>query len=181
MAAIPCCPKPQISAYADTPLLRQCPAIQQLLAQLQCPLHAVRLMNMQSGAYIKPHRDHDLCFEQGEVRLHFPVFTNSEVVFYAAGTPLHMQAGECWYVNVHQTHSVVNNGSTSRIHLVADCGVNDWVKNWFAAAPLAHQVADTVNTGELLAIIAALRLQRTETSMALAQQLEQQLHQSPIF
>ena len=40
-----------------------------------------------------------------------------------------MKEGECWYLNLSLKHRVNNFGDTSRIHLVIDCKVNDWIKN----------------------------------------------------
>src|SRR5438477_42773 len=76
--------------YMNTPLMQACAAIQNLLAAWQCPLKSVRLLNLHSGSVIKEHCDHELSFEQGEARLHFPVFTNSGVEFYVEGHLLPM-------------------------------------------------------------------------------------------
>ena len=81
----------------NTPLMQACAAIQNLLAAWQCPLKSVRLLNLHSGSIIKEHCDHELSFEQGEARLHFPVFTNSGVEFYVEGHLLPMQEGECGF------------------------------------------------------------------------------------
>jgi mannose-6-phosphate isomerase-like protein (cupin superfamily) len=161
--------------YGDTPLLDKCPAIRGLLAQLLCPVMSVRLMNLEKGAVIKTHRDQDLAFEKGEARLHFPVFTNEGVHFFANDDLLKMREGECWYVNVNLPHRVLNEGDTDRIHLVVDMIVNDWVKDLFGKALLSNIVADTVDPVEWRAMIAELRIQNTATSLALADQLEAQL------
>jgi hypothetical protein len=42
---------------------------------------SARLLSLRPGAVIKTHRDADLTFENGEVRIHVPIFTNPEVDF----------------------------------------------------------------------------------------------------
>lgn len=114
--------------FADTPLLARCPYIREVLATFPCPQQAVRFLRLKAGSVIKQHRDYDLGFEDGEVRLHIPVRTNSEVYFMLEGQRVVMAEGECWYNNLSLPHSVANRGPTDRIHLVIDCVVNDWLR-----------------------------------------------------
>jgi Aspartyl/Asparaginyl beta-hydroxylase len=72
---------PACTDLADTPALAAAPYFQVVLASLACPLQAVRLMRLAPGSLIKEHRDHDLAFEEGTVRLHIPVTTNDGVDF----------------------------------------------------------------------------------------------------
>lgn len=113
--------------FADTEVLDRCPAIRELLEQLHCELTAVRLLRLGPGASVREHRDFRLGYEDGEVRLHVPVITGPDAEFVLAGEPVAMAAGECWYVNVNKPHRVANDGDTQRVHLVADCIVNDWL------------------------------------------------------
>lgn len=121
-------------AFADTPLLARCPYLRDVLATLRCPQQAARLLRLKSGSAIKEHRDHELGFENGEVRLHLPVSTNPEVEFVLNQVRVVMNEGECWYLNVNQPHRVANRGATDRIHLVVDCVVNDWLRDLLFAA-----------------------------------------------
>ncbi|HWD94750.1 MAG TPA: GNAT family N-acetyltransferase [Verrucomicrobiae bacterium] len=122
------------NAFADTPLLGRCPYIREVLATLHCPLQAVRFLRLKSGSVIKEHRDHELGFEDGEVRLHVPVITNPEVEFMLNQVRVIMNEGECWYLNVNKPHRVANRGAADRVHLVVDCVVNDWLRNLLLAA-----------------------------------------------
>jgi hypothetical protein len=79
-------PDPGCDVYVDTPLLAKCPAFQQALSAFECPLHAVRLMNLTPGSDIKPHRDLDLDIEHGTARLHVVVATNPDVEFVLNST-----------------------------------------------------------------------------------------------
>lgn len=115
--------------WINLPQLTESPALLQCLEYLQCPVRAVRLMRLKSGAHIKPHRDHGLSLEYGEVRLHLPIITGEHVQFQVNGQRVPMQAGELWYINADQEHEVRNTGEQDRINLVIDCGVNPWLKN----------------------------------------------------
>lgn len=165
--------------YADTPLLQQCPYILEVLQQFDCEKTAVRLMKLDAGAVINPHHDHDMCYEQGEVRLHIPVTTNSHVAFYIEEEQVIMNEGECWYLNLQLQHRVRNDGATGRIHLVIDCIVNDWIKQLFESDKVeARKMTDLVETPAAISreeqkkIIAELRRQGTEEASRLADGME---------
>ncbi len=114
--------------WENLPVMVQCPEIQQLLVQLQCPIKAARLMRLKAGAEIKPHRDHELSIEFGEARLHLPIHTSDAVSFFVNHKKIPMRAGELWYFNADQVHEVYNHGDEDRINLVIDCTVNDWLR-----------------------------------------------------
>ena len=71
-------------------------------------------MRLTPGSVIKEHRDHDLRFEDGTVRLHIPVVTNDCVDFRLNGLPCPMAAGSCWYLWLSDPHSVANRGPEDR-------------------------------------------------------------------
>jgi hypothetical protein len=128
---------PARTDFVDTPALAAAPYFRQVLASFACPLYAVRLMRLAPGSLIKEHRDHDLCFEDGMVRIHIPVVTNAGVDFRLNGLPCTMPAGSCWYLRLSDPHSVANRGGTERVHLVIDAAVDRSVAELFArAAPL---------------------------------------------
>lgn len=147
-------------------------SVNALVDSLQCPVMSVRFLNLQAGAKIKPHRDHDLAFEMGEARLHFPITTSEFVEFYLDSQLLKMGEGECWYINANLEHEVENKGETDRIHLVIDCKVNDWLKEVFDKGEIFEK-QDKGNPAQKL-VIEALRLQNTLTSNQLADQLERE-------
>lgn len=126
----------------ETAVLKQSPYMQEVIASFQFPKIAVRLLRLEAGARIKPHKDHELGYEDGQFRLHIPIMTNPDVHFVLDGKELIMLEGECWYTNVNYEHSVVNEGTKDRIHLVIDGVRNDWSdKLFFAEADPAHFVA----------------------------------------
>lgn len=129
---------PTCTEFADTPLLAPARYFRQVLASFACPLQAVRLMRLGPGSTIKEHRDHDLCFEDGTVRIHIPVVTNTEVDFRLNGRRCVMPAGSAWYLRLSDPHSVANLGATERVHLVIDATVNAWVADLFERALAAE-------------------------------------------
>lgn len=119
------------NCYQNTPYLEQAVYLQEVLAQLYCPIVSARLMSLKAGEEIRRHTDMDLCFEDGCVRLHIPIQTHSDVIFYIDDQPIHFSPGECWYMNANYPHQVSNNSRIDRVHLVIDCIVNDWLKRLF--------------------------------------------------
>lgn len=122
-------------------LLDNSPYLEQLLDDFPFEKTSVRLMRLAVNAYIKPHTDYCLGYEDGVFRLHIPVVTNPEVHFILDNERLNMQPGECWYINANFTHEVVNKGTIDRIHLVIDGIRNDWTDALFfaQAAPESFQ------------------------------------------
>jgi Aspartyl/Asparaginyl beta-hydroxylase len=118
---------PTAKAFADTPLLEHTPYFRELLAAFKCPLGAVRLMRLAPGSIIKEHKDDDLAFERGAVRLHLPITTNPQVEFMLNGSRVVMAPGSAWYLRLSDPHSVSNKGATDRVHLVIDALANDWL------------------------------------------------------
>lgn len=114
--------------YAETPLMERCEYVPELLRSFECELQTVRFLKLAAGSKIRRHRDYELGLEDGFVRVHVPVITNHAVEFTLDDEPVTMLPGEAWYLNVNFYHSVVNAGSTDRIHLVVDCVVNDWMR-----------------------------------------------------
>lgn len=124
---------PACDTFVDTPCLERCGYLREVLALVACPLDAVRLMKLSAGSVIKEHRDHDLAFEQGHVRLHVPVRTNPGVEFVLNGRRIVMSEGECWYLRLSDPHAVANRGATDRVHLVIDARVNAWIETMLHA------------------------------------------------
>ena len=162
--------------YRDTGYMTNFPSAKKLLTGLRCQVLAARFLNLQAGAVIKQHRDHELAFEKGEARLHFPVITNPDVEFYCEDDRVILNEGECWYLNANLPHRVSNNGSADRIHLVVDCKVNDWLKDIVNGSDKIAHKEDT-HDEQLINIITQLRLQNTETANKLADELQQKLRE----
>lgn len=125
---------PGAQAFRDTPLLTSCAYFAEVLASFQCQLESVRLLSLAPGSEIKEHSDPQTAYEYGVFRLHVPVQSGGDVSFTVDGCELDMKPGDCWYASFHLPHSVRNNGSTHRIHLVIDGQRNAWTDQVFAQA-----------------------------------------------
>ncbi len=118
---------PTCTEFSNTPFLEGCDYFRSVLESFECPLMAARLMKIAAGSQIKEHTDHDLAIEEGLARLHVPIVTNDDIDFRLNGSQVVMNPGECWYLRLADPHSVVNGGSTDRVHLVIDVQANDWL------------------------------------------------------
>lgn len=120
--------------FADTALLQQCEHLREVVESFKCPLRSVRLLRLTAGSNIREHRDYDLGYDAGEVRIHIPVITNPGVEFVLDGRRIIMNEGECWYLDLNLPHRVRNRGESDRVHLVIDCQLNDWLRGMIAGA-----------------------------------------------
>lgn len=166
--------------YEDTIFLSQCPYLQEVLKTFNCPLQAVRLLKLNAGAIIKEHRDAELNFEKGEIRLHIPVTTHADVEFYLDNERMDLAAGECWYMNFNLSHRISNKSNINRIHLVIDALVNDWAKELFNRNDIAvkKEIEDRsgMHTDETKKqMIRQFREMNTPVSNKLADELEKEL------
>src|SRR6185312_726900 len=164
------------NTFNDTRLLDMLPSTRILLERLHCEKLSVRLLNLRAGSVIKEHRDIGLAFEQGEVRLHIPVFTNKQVEFYVGGDPVCMQEGECWYINANLPHRVANRGEHDRIHLVVDCKVNSWLSDTLAQSEKKER-EEHPDIALQKSVIRNLRMHNSEASNMLADKLEGELNE----
>ncbi len=124
----------QPNFYKNTPLLARCAYFQTVLRAFQCPIGSARLMLLGPSARILEHKDDMGQGTDQEVRLHIPIQTHEAVHFWVNKKRISMQAGELWYADFSQTHSVQNNSPIPRVHLVLDCQWNDWLKNLLQTA-----------------------------------------------
>ncbi|MEZ5015941.1 MAG: aspartyl/asparaginyl beta-hydroxylase domain-containing protein [Flavipsychrobacter sp.] len=167
------------SGFEDTALLAHCPEVQQCIDTLQCEKLGIRVLNLRPEATIKEHRDFDLCYEEGEIRIHIPLQTNDQVSFLLEGEQMTINEGECWYMNFDLPHTLSNNGKTDRLHLVIDCVVNEWITNLFSSTTL-EKIAHTENRNKMSrtdkqAMLEQLKQMNNEASRALIAQLEKEL------
>lgn len=133
---------------ADTAILARCPNLQRVLATFECTVRSARLLKLTPGSRIKEHRDYNLGFDDGEIRLHVPIVTNAGVDFFLDGRRVELNEGECWYLDFNLPHAVENRGLTDRIHLVIDCVVNDWIRELLPATPNVTEQAPSHPTKE---------------------------------
>ena len=114
-----------------TAALQACPYLQQVLGSFGVVWSRSRLMKLGAGGKVPQHSDVDYHWYY-RVRIHIPVITFPEVKFHCGGQTVHMAAGESWIFDNWRQHSVDNDASQDRIHLVADTMGNE--RFWDLAA-----------------------------------------------
>lgn len=158
-----------------TEVLQSCAYFNEILNSFLFEKTAVRLMQLDPGAIIKPHTDHCLGYEDGSFRLHIPVITNAGVEFILDGNRLIMNEGECWYIDANFTHSVANYGTESRIHLVIDGIRNEWTDTMFykeAESERFVKPQKVLSPEEKELIIAELLRMNTPAAIAIMKEME---------
>lgn len=174
--------------FVDTALLAHSPALRSAIDRFPCEKQSVRLLALGPGATILPHRDAGGALEDGLVRLHIPIHTDPAVLFFIEGQAVHFGAGACWYLNTNCEHAVRNDSQVTRVHLILDCLVNDWLRDLFTQAGWQPRRASrygdpSINDANVDAVIAALQAGGSPAALALAASLRQQrdlaLHGEP--
>ncbi len=173
----------QKNNYQDTVFLEISPYLKTVLKNFQCPLQAVRLLKLNAGSSIKEHRDAELNFESGEIRLHIPVLTHADVEFILDKERLSLQEGECWYLNFNLLHAINNNSPINRVHLVIDAVVNDWVTDIFNSPDIIvkkeiEDISKAVDETTKKQMINLFREMNTATSNKMADELEKEMLRS---
>lgn len=106
-------------AMRATPVLAQLPLLRELLAGLGATWGRSRLMRLSGQAEVTAHVDSNYYWRE-RMRVHVPIVTTPGVRFQVAEAEVNMAAGECWIFDTWSRHRVLNEGSATRIHLVAD-------------------------------------------------------------
>lgn len=164
---------------SETLTLQKCHYFKEVIDSFKCSILTARILRLGVGAEIKPHRDHELGYEDGNFRLHIPIVTNSEVQFILDGDRLTMLPGECWYTNVNYVHSVMNLGESDRVHLVIDGERNEWSDQlFFSLAPEENfqPISEENDSPEKInQIIEELKLSNEPIAEQLISELQKQL------
>ena len=106
-------------AMMPTTHLLACPYLMQALDALGATWGRSRLMRLSGDAEVTPHVDTDY-YWRDHMRVHVPIVTQPTVRFLCGGDQVNMAAGECWVFDTWSLHSVHNDATRARIHLVAD-------------------------------------------------------------
>lgn len=169
----------------ETPIIKNSKYLRAVVQTFKVPLLSVRLLKLEIGAYIKPHRDYNCGYEDNIFRIHIPIVTNSEVDFMLDNVRLEMREGQCWYTNVNYIHSVANNGTSDRIHLVIDGERNSWSDDlFFSLAPRESffpKVEEPTYSLEVMEqMLVELEAMNTEGSLALIKDLASKIEKLKI-
>jgi len=131
--------------YQETEELQQAPYFRQLLQELECPKEVVRILFLPPEGHIKDHFDFHTSFQFGLLRLHIPIVTHPDVVFFIDGQRMNWKPGELWYGDFSKVHSVKNNSSIVRVHMVIDVQTNDFVLGLFPEDFVARRRAEGIS------------------------------------
>lgn len=102
-----------------TSALARCKYIQQIMGAFGEVFGRSRLMRLEPDAVVPPHVDVNYHWFN-RVRIHIPITTTPDVLFYCGDRHLHMAAGEAWIFNTWSEHTVENKSDKTRVHLVLD-------------------------------------------------------------
>ena len=164
--------------YFDTPLLEKTTYIKSVIESFKTKIEAVRFMKLGANSIIKEHTDKGSCFNDGFARIHIPVSTNGDVEFVLNGERTKMDVGKSYYIDADAPHSVLNHGSSDRVHLLIDCHVNDWMRDIFNKSGFVETVFKYKNrsiTDENVDdIIKSFEDMNTPISLKMAQELKEQ-------
>lgn len=82
-------------------------------------LGTVLLVKLSPGRSILPHKDME-GMDKYYDRFHIVLQSNPQVSFHADDEEVNMCEGDIWWFNHTSMHSVYNNGTTDRVHLIID-------------------------------------------------------------
>jgi len=126
--------KLQWTSLCNDPVMKP---ICEIIFQLPCEFERIRFMKLAAGKSLRKHNDNiDQDIESKKlIRLHVPIRTNKDVVFTIydsdedhVGQKLNLKAGRYYYLDVTKPHSVINNSSVDRYHLILDCYMDSQLK-----------------------------------------------------
>lgn len=133
-----------LDPFEETDVVKATPYFRQILWELNAPKRSVRLLTLAPGGHILPHRDNNIGFGIGQLRLHLPISSNPGVEFNIGGMKCPAGLGELWFSDVARSHWVKNKGDTPRTHMVIDVEINEHVLSLFPS-----EYADQIRSGEL--------------------------------
>ena len=128
-----------METYSPTEALSHAPYFKQILDELECPKEVVRVLTLPPGGHIKEHFDYHTNFQYGLLRLHIAIVTDPGVEFVIGGERVFFEPGELWFGDFSMTHSVENKSDVTRVHLVIDVQINEFVLSLFPEQYIAER------------------------------------------
>lgn len=129
----------------ETELLKSMPVLQKLLTSFNLNIMASRLLKLEPGTFLHEHRDYVYLKRVDRYRLHIPIVTNSSAHIIMPGKKIHMEKGFLWTLDPKNTvHSACNFGTSSRIHIMIDCYMNEELKKLLANASLESRLVENL-------------------------------------
>ncbi|TCO55603.1 aspartyl/asparaginyl beta-hydroxylase domain-containing protein [Actinocrispum wychmicini] len=148
--------------FGPTPALDHAPYLARILAELDCPKLLVRLLTLPPGSDIGEHNDAGSNFQFGSLRLHVPIVTHPDVIMVIDGERVFWQPGELWWGDFSRRHWLRNDSDVTRVHMVIDVQINDFVLGLFPPELVAEKRQTGISTHRPLVAEA----ERTDTTLA---------------
>jgi hypothetical protein len=101
------------------------PIIKELENKFNSKIARSMLILLPAGKKIPTHPDSGH-YLMSTHRCHLPIQTNPDVMFTVGKTTINMKVGQGYEINNAFWHSVDNNGTTDRVHLLVDLLPNDY-------------------------------------------------------
>jgi Aspartyl/Asparaginyl beta-hydroxylase len=136
---------PGLDRYQETAVLKHTPYFKAILDELVCPKEVVRILTLPPGGHIKDHYDFHTNFSYGLIRLHIPIVTHPDVAFVIDGQRVDWKEGELWYGDFAKVHSVKNDSPITRVHMVIDVQINEFVLGLFPADYVERRRAEGIS------------------------------------
>jgi quercetin dioxygenase-like cupin family protein len=136
---------PGLEKYHDTEIVKHTPYFKKVLDELECPKEVARLLYLPPGGHIKEHYDFHTNFQYGLIRLHIPIVTHPDVHFSIGGQRVQWKEGELWYGDFSMNHWVKNESSITRVHMVMDVQINDFVLSLFPEDYIERRKAEGIS------------------------------------
>lgn len=130
--------------FQKTAVLKQCPYFDEVVDSFQCEKRRVRLLRLEPGAKVRKHHDPGESWAGGQPRLHIPIVTHEDVHFHLDRQRIIMKPGELWYCDFSRQHWVENRSPVSRVHLMLELVVNDWLRQLFPAESPTERASNWV-------------------------------------
>jgi len=104
----------RFSAYIDEVVL----AVREHFDEIR--VQQAMLTRLKAGVVIPEHRDEGRITKVAH-RIHVPVITNTECIFTIGRESMNLKPSQMWVIdNVGRTHSIRNDGTEDRVHLIID-------------------------------------------------------------
>jgi hypothetical protein len=162
---------PSLAPFEDCSVLERTPYFRKVLGTLKVPQLCVRLLFLPPNGVIREHTDDIFGFWHGLLRLHLPIVTHRDVRFTIGGRPCHMAPGELWYGDFSRKHSVVNESQVTRVHMVIDVLINDFLLNLFPAGFVDRHVGEKITFHRRPLSVRARQLERYVCEFAVPPEL----------
>jgi len=162
---------PSRAPFRDCAVLRGTPYFRKVLRTLEVPKLCVRLLFLPPGGVIREHADDIFGFWHGLLRLHLPIVTHRDVRFIIGGRHCDMAPGELWYGDFSRKHSVVNESPVTRVHMVIDVLVNEFMLDLFPAGFVERHIGEAITQYRPPLAVRGRELQRYACDFAVPSEL----------